>query len=203
MTLRKRFEEVVSELKSRGCRFAVAGGLAATLYRSEIRATNDADLLILAPAGSDEVAREILESMGFGVAAAKLHDLRRLPRMNKKSEPPVILVGRESQDSDAPGVDFILPDMPWFTNALENAEKQLVDFGFGPIPTLTVEDLIIAKVSAARPKDIDDLLSIFGHKNEIDLAYLTGEFSRLGLKLPRDVRAHAPKALRVASRGAK
>ena len=68
--------------------------------------------------------------------------------MNKKREPAAIIVGRAGE-LDV-GVDFILPEMPWFESAITRAQANQLDFGFGEIPCITLEDMIIAKLFAGR-----------------------------------------------------
>lgn len=72
------------------------------------------------------------------------------------------------------------------------------------MPTLTAEDVILAKLYAGRLKDKDDILSIFQASNKsqvkLDLNYLISEMNRLKLSLPEELTKEAPKALRVLAR---
>lgn len=194
MKLSDLFEKAFKELKKLDCTFAVGGGLAADLYRKETRTTKDADFLFLAGGMELEKGRELLEKLNLGIGEVKLHQLTRAPSMNKKSKEVYILVGRVN--ADGPGVDLLLPPFPWFTNAVRRAQSNLLDFGFGLVPTLTVEDIILAKLDANRFKDLDDIQSIFEGKKAFDVGYLEAEMDRLGFTFPPEIVRIAPKELR-------
>jgi hypothetical protein len=90
----------------------------------------------------------------------------------------------------AEGVDILLPAIPWVEDAVRRAQDNCVDFGFGSIPVLTVEDVILSKLYALnsarlRAKDLDDLQSIYESECDIDLAYLSGQMRRFDIRIPR------------------
>ncbi|MDC0359026.1 nucleotidyl transferase AbiEii/AbiGii toxin family protein [Oligoflexia bacterium] len=204
MELGELLVKAVRELRDRNCTFALAGGLVASVYRTQTRTTTDADFLIYTEDGSQQVAEEIIKKFGFSVGRATLAQLSKAPRMNKSSLPVLILVGRDLSDSDS-GLDFILPDMPWFEPALDRAQTNRLDFGFGPIPALTPEDIVISKVYAiqndnSRYTDKSDIQQIFGSQQTLDLGYFAAEMDRLKLHLPKDLEGEAPKAIRVLSK---
>ncbi len=193
MKLSELFEAAIKELVKLNCAFAVGGGLAADLYRTQSRVTNDADFLFLTEGLEVETGRGLLENLDLSVGEVKLHQLVRSPQMNKKSSETYILVGRKTRDE--PGVDLLLPPFPWFSNALERAKSNLIDFGFGAVPTLTPEDVILAKLFANRPKDVDDIISIFESGKSLDIAYLAAEMDRLKFTLPKEAVKNAPMSL--------
>lgn len=194
MKLSELFEAASKELNTFDCKFAVGGGLAADLYRKETRTTKDADFLFLAGGMELEKGRTLLKKLNLGVGEIKLHQLTRSPSMNKKSKDVYILVGRSS--ADEPGVDLLLPPFPWFANAVRRAQSNLVDFGFGLVPTLTAEDIILAKLDANRFKDLDDVQSIFEAKEALDIGYLEAEMDRLGFTFPPEIVQIVPKNLK-------
>lgn len=204
MTLTKLFKSALKELEQLGCAYAVAGGFAADLYRYQERGTTDIDFLFLTNGFEKERGKELLAKLDLKGREAKEHDLKRNPRMNKKKADVFILVGRKSGESQ--GVDLLLPPFPWFEKAISRAQSNQIDFnlGSGPVPTITAEDVILAKLYAGRLKDKDDILSIFQAHTELkvklDLNYLISEMNRLKLNLPEEVRSEAPKALRVLAR---
>ncbi len=204
MNLDDIFEYAVKELHERKCKFAVAGGITSSVYRSEVRLTMDADILIYSGSDSQKIAEEILNKINYSVSSATIANLSPAPRMNKKSLPTLIIVGRPKDKGDI-GLDFILPDMPWFPKAISRAQDNLIDFGFGKIPCLTIEDFIISKLFAyqlapKRIKDLDDLTSVFQKKSKLDLSYLCAELERLKIGIPKELYQIAPKALRVLSK---
>jgi hypothetical protein len=206
MELKHFFKEVIQRLKNKNLRFAIAGGLVASLYRNQERLTKDLDLLILAPTKTQEVAEKIVKSFDLKPNIIRKADLEGGPHfaVKRKNTEPYMIVGR-SKDNTEIGLDFILPSMPWFEEALNRAETNCVDFGFGPIPSLKVEDVIIAKFYSAnndvtRFKDLDDLQSIFLASHELDFDYLCGQMQRLNLKVPKQIEASVPKVLLLISK---
>jgi hypothetical protein len=195
MKLSEIFKAASEELNNLDCMFAVGGGLAADLYRKETRTTKDADFLFLADGMEIDKGRELLEKLNLGVGEVKLHQLTRSPSMNKKSKEVYMLVGRAGEEG-MPGVDLLLPPFPWFANAIRRAQSNLMDFGFGPVPTLTAEDIILAKLFANRYKDLDDVQSIFEAKKPLEIGYLAAEMDRLGFSFPLDLARIAPRELR-------
>lgn len=88
---------------------------------------------------------------------------------------------------------------------MQRAQSHSVDFGFAKIPTMTREDVIIAKAFALaiepnRFQDLDDLKSMFSTNRKMDLAYLKGELQRHTLQIPRSIADIAPKSLPRARR---
>ena len=185
-------KQVIFLLEKEKCTFAIAGGFLASLYRKDLRYTEDLDFLLFSESYLESV-KIIHRQLKLETSLVKLHQLKRLPMMNKKSQPALIAVGRSKSNSI--GVDFILPEMPWFSLALERAQSNLIDFGAGSIPALTIEDLIIAKVFAGRHKDIDDLISIFEAEHTLNQTYLYDNLKKLNLNLPKDVLKILPKKM--------
>jgi hypothetical protein len=180
MNLTKITQLAVTELSKIDCKFALCGGLAADLYRKESRVTRDIDFLFFASGKEISDGTRLLEKIGLNVNQVKLHHLTKAPAMNKKSQVTYILVGRNKKFDDL-GVDLLLPEFPWFYNALDRAQFNLIDFGFAKIPTITPEDVILAKLFSKRLKDLDDIISIFSVNNNIDMSYLESEMIRLKL----------------------
>ena len=113
-----------------------------------------------------------------------------------------MVVGRRKDDVDAVGANLLLRSLPWVPTALNRAKDHQVNFGFGPLPVLTVEDVILSKLSALahavnRPKDLDDLLSIYETGVKPDLVYLQAELDRLKLRITAQTKATLPGELRT------
>ncbi|NCC50633.1 MAG: hypothetical protein EOM20_05390 [Spartobacteria bacterium] len=199
MSLKSQFKSAVRELHKREVMFAVAGGLAADLYRHEPRLTMDVDLVILTEDKAPETATSVLRAIGLGVGIVRQADLDGGPlfAIRRKSTPPCMVVGRAAGGE---GVDILLPEIPWVSQAVLRAQDNLVDFGFGKIPALTAEDVIIAKLytlrsAHMRAKDLDDLQSIFAADPEMDVPYLAGQIGRLGLTVPKAAKPFLPAEL--------
>ncbi|HMP73598.1 MAG TPA: nucleotidyl transferase AbiEii/AbiGii toxin family protein [Kiritimatiellia bacterium] len=200
MSLRELFEAAVVELRRRRIAFALAGGLAADLYRAEPRLTMDVDLA-LATARQEDAARtgsEILRGLGLEAGVLRGGPLFAIKSRRTK---PVMLVGRVKGGKDEPGLDLLLPSLPWTGTAIVRAEGNLVDFGFGPVPVLRLEDVIVSKLyalqgSEVRAKDLDDLQSIYAAGHVVDRAYLAGRIGEFGLRVPASVKVLVPEELR-------
>lgn len=210
MTLTDLLKAVVKTLKSARAEFALAGGLAASVYRKEPRTTQDVDILLLLANSKKtlSLAEKTIKKFDMSVGIVRKADLEGGPlfAIKRKSTTPYLVVGRhKSEPTLNPGLDFILPDMPWFKKALERAQMNEIDFGFGKIPCLTVEDVIIAKCAAwqnskDRFRDLDDLQSIFAADHPLDLTYLSDRMFELHIPIPSEVTKHAPKALAILSK---
>lgn len=199
MLLSEIFEQAVSACRAKGIRFAVAGGLAADLYRAEPRTTMDVDLAILEDE-SERQATRLLESFGFGTAVGRKGDLAGGPlfAVKARNTPTCLVVGRIRGQTAVGGVDILLPALPWVADAVERAQFNLIDYGFGLVPVLTLEDIILSKLHAltaspVRPKDMDDLQSIQAAGHPVDAAYIGGKAKEYGIKLPRTVKPFVPE----------
>jgi hypothetical protein len=202
MKLKTFLKEVVLVLQKEKVSFALAGGMVASLYRQHERTTKDIDFLILSENKTIEKAKEIITKFQLKPTIIRKADLEGGPlfAIKRKSTEPYIVAGRVAGDSSKIGLDFILPIMPWFDGALERSQKNLIDFGFGAFPCLTVEDVIIAKVfafhnSSKRFHDLDDLRSIFEAGHELDLAYIKGQLEVLNIKMPKEIKEFVPKGI--------
>lgn len=194
-SLESALKEAVELLQSTNCRFAAAGGIVANIYRNDIRTTLDVDFLFYTEKDVDESAENILKKLGLSVGMVKEHHLTRSPAMNKRGQPNMIAVGRKKEQKNEIGVDLLLPSFPWFNSALNRAEKHVLDFGFAKVPSVTVEDMILIKLSAGRAKDIDDLESILKANHKLDLDYISSEMTRMNLIIPKTLKKLAPKQL--------
>jgi len=206
MSLRKLFISAITELRALNCEYAVGGGFAADLYRSQVRGTGDIDFLFFSGGLEKEKGKELLKKLDLEGKEATLFDLKRAPGMKKKSAEVFILIGRKGKKKE--GVDLLLPSFPWFKQAIKRAQSNLVDFAHDlrAVPTLTAEDVILAKLFAARLKDKDDINSIFEVHAEpdsnikLDLNYLIEQMETLNLPLPEECSKDAPKALRLIAK---
>lgn len=201
MNLTELFQTTIQKLNSYPVKYALAGGMVASVYRDQPRTTADLDFLLYAESDTARVAREILHSLGLNAFEARKADLEGGPKfaIQNQFSPIYIIVGRTSEKTD-PGVDFILPEIPWFQSALERAQLNPLDFGFGPIPCLTAEDIYISKVyslrnDADRTDDLSDLKSIVQANPNLDLSYISSRMRELKLLLPRSLEKSAPAVL--------
>jgi hypothetical protein len=207
MSLEKLFQSAVRELRKRDVLFAVAGGFAADLYRHEPRLTMDVDLVILTKSSGTQTATSVIRSLGLRAGIAREADLAGGPlfAIRRRSTKPCIVVGRPAGDPAGEGVDILLPAIPWVADAVRRAQANLVDFGFGPVPALTLEDAVLAKLCALnsgrlRAKHLDDLQSIFDAGHDVDVSYLAGQMRRFGITIPRQAEPFLPDIVLKISR---
>jgi hypothetical protein len=200
------FRKICGILTDREIVFAVGGGLAVSLYRAELRATRDIDILILAGEESLDLACGILRSLGLVPGVARKADLEGGPKflIEAGTSEPQMVVGRPKGDPHGIGVDFLLPPMPWVPDAIRRAQDNRVDYGFGAVPAITIEDAVLAKLAAlgasGRAKDADDLESMFAANPPLDVEYLAGQMRKLAITVPVGMKNKAPEILAKVSR---
>ncbi len=145
-------DRALEVLEQAGILHALIGGMAANLYRSEFRATKDFDFLV----ETFEGLHEALETAGFEVE----------------------LGAHGTQDEwliratvDGIGCDFSLAEIDIQERTIINAQSNA--------GIATVEDLIVLKLIANRPQDLDDLASIIKGGRSIDLEYVRAWSTKL------------------------
>lgn len=109
------------------------------------------------------------------------------------------------KDGQQIGLNFILPSMPWFDEALKRAQHNMIDFGFGPIPCLTKEDVIVSKLyslknDSKRFNDLDDITSIMQAGHTFDMPYICGRMQELKLPIPKSLKDIVPKSMFMISK---
>lgn len=207
MKLESLFKKTIKLLNEREVQFALAGGFAAGTYRDQHRFTNDIDFLLVGAGDEQEIAQSIIETLGLTPSLARKADLEGGPlfAIKKKNTSVWAVIGRSEKDKSASGLDFLLPNIPWIGQAVINAQNNQISYGGTLVPTVTVEDLIIAKLFAlknnsTRFKDLDDLKSIFLAQNKIDISYVVGRMQEFKLLVPKELGEFCPEQLRAASR---
>lgn len=88
-------------------------------------------------------------------------------------------------------VDFVFATTPFEEGAIERAES--VRVGGESVPFATAEDLILLKLFAGRPRDLEDARSVVRRQRALDWRYLArwgGEFASI------EGREHLPETIR-------
>lgn len=205
MTLSELLKAVTSVLTDTDIQFALAGGLASSIYRQDTRLTNDLDIAILLDQKNNQehvtFSEELISQFNLSPHVVREANLRGGPlfAIKRKSSIPMIVVGR-NKGSNTIGLDLLLPTLPWVKDAVLRSRNNVIDFGICKTPCITVEDLIISKffshsISPSREKDLDDLRSIFEAKHELELDYLVAKMKEYRLSVPKTLREVAPKAI--------
>lgn len=146
--------------------FALIGG-AAIVARVRPRLTEDLDFVVAWDAGG-------LDAL---LAAAGRHGFSLDPEAKDLAAEGLV---RLRADGDAPPLDLIRADSPFLAQVIARASA--VGGGLPSVPVASLEDLVLLKVEAERPIDIDDVLAIKdAHGAQLDRDYLDAEARRLGL----------------------
>jgi hypothetical protein len=203
MNLSEFFKKVVDEFDAKEISYALAGGMLASVYRKAPRSTMDLDFLIFTKKDHLKISQDLIKGLGLNSYILRKADLEGGPMfaIKKKSTPPMIVAGRAA-NNQAPqmGLDLILPEVPWSEGVVERAQFNKIDFGFGGIPCLTVEDFIISKFysfnnQSTRFMDLDDLKSVFESDIRLDNLYLCSRVIELKLKIPEVLNPFIPKEI--------
>lgn len=125
-------------------RWAKAGALAAIEYRLVPRPTFDADLVV----AWDPRIGPALESAGY-----------TLRLIAAPGELPHLIIARKGEER----VDLMFPTVDYQEVALARAVAKHL---------LTVEDVLVHKLIAWRPRDIDDVASILAKGHSLDREYI-------------------------------
>lgn len=169
--------------------WALCGGVAACLYRETPRHTGDIDITLIAqkPDQEKEFAEQILLKLGFQPKAGWITD-----QSGKLIKKQALVIGRDERPGGYAGIDFILPVLPWVHNATIKAQNNLIDYGFAKLPTITKEDLIVAKLYALngtpeRKYDLDDILSILTANKNLDFSFIQSQVLEFQLSIPEEI----------------
>ena len=189
MQIFDKLKQIILELQPYQGKWAICGGVAACLYRAEPRFTGDIDIVLggIPVQEAIEFAEEILKHLGYKPILGFISDLD-----GKLIKGPGLIVAREDQHKAFVGIDFLLPVQPWIEPAVHRAQSNLIDYGFSKVPTITPEDLIIAKLFAlqsapSRPYDLDDILSILSSVKKIDFGCIRQAVAEYSIKVPPEV----------------
>jgi predicted nucleotidyltransferase len=147
-------EELARVLAALGVRWVLIGAVAANVYRRETRLTGDVDLL-LADAGTDIAALE--------------HEFRLRGWQVRRATPDGDILRMRHPTLGA--VDLQTAGTDYQRQAIDRSRRELLESGLA-VYVLSVEDVIIHKLIAGRPRDIGDLQSILEVDRPLDEAYL-------------------------------
>jgi predicted nucleotidyltransferase len=143
--------KVIADLGGRG---VIIGGVAVGLL-SEPRFTNDVDAVILLD----------LAQLPRLLERAKAHGL--VPRIGNPLEfaeqSRMVLLRHEQSDM---AVDISLGMLPFEEEMINRARG--VDTSVGPVPVPTIEDMLILKAVAHRPKDLQDVANLLHMHPNVD-----------------------------------
>lgn len=162
-------------LATAGIPYMVIGGQAVLLY-GEPRSTRDIDLTLGIDA--DELNRVLAVCASAGLRVL-------VPDPAAFSRETMVLPAAE--DTTGIRVDFIFSLLPYERQAIDRSQPHVVD-GI-PVSFATAEDIVIQKLVAGRPRDIEDARSILAKMPGIDRAYVTRWLREFDDTLARELTA--------------
>ncbi|MDC0358458.1 nucleotidyl transferase AbiEii/AbiGii toxin family protein [Oligoflexia bacterium] len=170
--------------------WALCDGVVASIYRKSPRFTNDIDIALVDQGDlpARQIAERVLCEMGYEPMVGFVpHPAGGSDQCHG------LICCRINEPESFVGIDFLLPVFPWIPKAVLRAQANQVDYGFARLPTITVEDLILAKINALaspqeRIQDLDDVQSILSERREIDADYIFKESSAMQMSIPDSIR---------------
>jgi predicted nucleotidyltransferase len=163
MSLESELLAVHRILEEEGVAHALCGGIAANLYREEIRATVDVDLCVVCSAPGLVALSRTFEERGWTAHPAwRQAELLRLRR------------------DDHPRVDLLVAATSFERRAVERAASFRI--GKETMRVLTPEDLIVFKLVAGRSRDFEAVAAIINTQGTtLDADFISASLSDLGL----------------------
>jgi len=157
-------------LAALGRPYAVIGGVA-MIARARVRVTQDVDIVLAV--GPEDVA-DVLRA---AAAAGLEHDDDPTSRELFEAGLMRLFVGPKGGGASA---DLIFADSPFLERVMTRATT--VDLGIVALRVATVEDLLLLKLEANRPIDLDDAIALKDvHGGSLDREYVDARAGELGL----------------------
>ena len=158
------FEKILSQvgvsLSKHNIPYMVVGGQAVLLY-GEPRLTRDIDITL----GVD------VDHLGEVLAVVQELNLKPLPKEIESFVRETMVLPTLDEHTGI-RVDFIFSYTPYETGAIKRARKiKIID---QEVNFASPEDLIIHKIFADRPRDIEDVRSVLLKNPDTDLQYIRG-----------------------------
>ena len=149
--------------------WALIGGVA-VIARAFVRATKDVDLLVSCPASEARALLEVARRHGYAWEESDVRDFLDAGLLRMWGPP---------SRREGLGLDVLLTDSAFDEDAVRRAS--IVEVLGTKVAVATPEDLVLMKVQANRPIDLDDVLALkdaFGER--LDLAYMRAQADLLG-----------------------
>ena len=161
-TLSQALLAVHEILESAAIPHALCGGLAANLYRKEVRATSDVDIAI-------------------AVGPARMVDLVRTFDQRGWKPEPYWRKGEQLRlaHRDLPRVDCLVATTDYERAAIDRAVSAEIEGR--EVRVLTAEDLIVFKLIAGRARDYEAVAAIINaRRGRLDIDYIKGWLEQFG-----------------------
>ena len=151
-------EKLARALEERSIAYMVIGGQAVLLY-AEPRLTRDVDITLGLSVAQLPTLLEVIDLLGLRLRVQDADDFVRQT---------MVLPCEEAASSIR--VDFIFSSSPYEAEALSRVNR--VKIGGSEVRYASVEDLIIHKLVAGRPRDVEDVRSVVLKNPGYDRAYI-------------------------------
>jgi predicted nucleotidyltransferase len=154
----KILEKLALHLDKKGIDYMIIGGQAA-LYYGEPRLTKDIDITL--NAGIEKISEilKLVSELNFKILVESPEEF-----IKQTYVLPCI------DESSGLRIDFIFSFSPYEKQAFKRAAK--IQIGKAKVKYSSVEDLIIHKIIAGRPKDIEDIKAVINKNRKIDKKYI-------------------------------
>jgi hypothetical protein len=149
-------EKIALALDKNEIPYMVLGGQAVLLY-GEPRLTRDIDITLGLPVERAALLLSVIKDIGLQPLAAPDNFVAK-----------TMVLPCEDPDTKI-RIDFIFSFSPYEQAALERV--RLVPVGTARVKFASVEDLVIHKMIAGRPRDLEDVHSVVVRNTEMDLEY--------------------------------
>jgi hypothetical protein len=131
---------------------------------------------------AEELAKEVIGNLGYQAIIGFVPNPDRPVQQLK-----ALICCRSNLDDRFVGFDFLLPVLSWVPRAVQVAQANKLDYGFALVPTITPEDLVLAKLQAlqspnSRPYDLDDITEI-ANCQQLNLEYLLPQAKALHITI--------------------
>lgn len=155
----KLLKEIAEELNNSSIPYMVIGGQAVLLY-GEPRLTKDIDITLGIDTDSFDKIEKIVSRLGLKILVSDCRAFVKrtmvLPAVDEKS---------------GIRMDFVFSFSPYERQALARVNKIMIN-GY-PINFASLEDIVVHKIIAGRPRDIEDVKSILIKNPRYDKRYIS------------------------------